>query len=43
MATLSTYSDDEADGPIILSIPLMAVVNRVTLETDPCDTPFSCG
>jgi hypothetical protein len=43
MVMSSTYRDAVTDGPTALTIPLMATANKVTLKTDPCGTPFSCG
>jgi hypothetical protein len=35
-------NDAQTDRPIVLTISLIATMNRVILRTDPCATPVSC-
>jgi hypothetical protein len=36
------YTDTEAEGSIVLTIPLMETANRITFKTDPYSIPISC-
>jgi hypothetical protein len=40
--SIITYSDIEAGGSTILTIPLMETANGITFKADPYSIPFSC-